>query len=122
MQGQQAAADMMMRMPDPCCGCSLSLSQYFQEVRDYVSSLCGCLREKETMIKELDNAMAAIRREACDTAWSRRVEAQVRHAGSTFTPLFHPWVTSLAGRGSSLILWWWTGGLPDASRRTSCRP
>lgn len=59
---------------------SLSLSQYFQEVRDYVSSLCGCLREKETMIKELDNAMAAIRREACDAAWSRRVEAQVRQA------------------------------------------
>eukprot|EP00624_Nannochloropsis_granulata_P006337 evm.model.NODE_4667_length_10317_cov_19.910051.1 len=50
--------------------------QFFQDVREYLSSLCGCLREKEGMIKELEEAMAQVRKGGRDRRLARRVEDQ----------------------------------------------
>lgn len=50
--------------------------QYFQDVREYLSSLCGCLREKKGMIEELEEAMAQVRKGERDRRIAVRVEDQ----------------------------------------------
>jgi nitrate reductase assembly molybdenum cofactor insertion protein NarJ len=69
--------------------------QFFQEMREYVSSLCGCLREKESMIGELVSAIGLIRREAAERRRERRAQDQVR----CMLPFI--WCWSLASRGLS---------------------
>jgi len=48
--------------------------QFFQDVREYLSSLCGCLREKEGMVQELEEAMGQVRKGGRDRRVARRVE------------------------------------------------
>ncbi|EWM29277.1 gc-rich sequence dna-binding factor 1 [Nannochloropsis gaditana] len=50
--------------------------EYFQDVRIFLSSLCGCLREKEAMVRELEAAMAQLWREGYERRMSRRVQDQ----------------------------------------------
>ncbi len=50
--------------------------QYFQDMREYLSSLCGCLREKQGMVAELEATMAQVRRDRAEKRCTRRIQDQ----------------------------------------------